>query len=52
MTMTRFMSFLLAGLEVAPHSPGSGRAFSWRFALLARVRDIDVGSLPWGVVIR
>ena len=29
---TRFMSFLLAGPELAPHSPGSGRAFSWHIA--------------------
>jgi len=28
-----FMSFLLAGSEVAPHSPGSGRAFSFSHRL-------------------
>ena len=33
MAGTCFMSFLLAGSEVAPHSPGSGRAFSFRHRL-------------------
>ena len=42
MAGTCFMSFLLAGSEVAPHSPGSGRAFSFTHrisASAARLRD-------------
>src|SRR5919106_1315763 len=50
---TRFMSFLLAGLELAPHSPGSGRAFSWALAFLLVTAALGVGgcaSVPHSVV--
>src|SRR5215216_2724488 len=53
MPPTRFMSFLLAGLEVAPHSPGSGRAFSWALAFLLVTAGLAVGgcaSVPHSVV--
>src|SRR5687768_636195 len=35
MDAVRLMSFLLAGPKMVPHSPGSGRAFSWWRAFVA-----------------
>ena len=37
------MSFLLAGPELAPHSPGSGRAFSWHIALVLFAAALAAG---------
>src|SRR5512144_1525881 len=58
MQSSRFMSFLLAGLETVPHSPGFGRAFSWAFTLLAASCVLDFagcasaphGSVPFAYV--
>jgi YVTN family beta-propeller protein len=43
MAGTCFMSFLLAGSEVAPHSPGSGRAFSFAHRLSRRAARLLCG---------
>ena len=47
MRLFRFMSFLLAGPALAPHSPGSGRAFSWSLlAFLTAALAAGCASMP------
>src|SRR5829696_2815806 len=56
MQVFRFMTFLLAGSALAPHSPGSGRAFSWSVlvvlaaALAAGCAPMPIGTAPLAYV--
>jgi len=55
-TLHSFHEFPPRGVHPTPHSPGFGRAFSWRWLAIvptfAMSACVPMDTLPWGVVIR